>query len=192
MVQKILTQLENLAFRLQYWYMKPKMTRERVGRHFAFFHPRPTGKIVLEEYQRRLQGSSLKVLATGVFDVLHAEHKKLLRAAKNLGGRLLVGVETDDRVKQLKGQDRPVNPLTVRLQNLKRLKIADEVFALPEKFATERDHAALIAQIKPDILAVSSSTPNLDSKRRIMKRFGGRVVVVLPFNPKVSTTKMLK
>ncbi len=188
MVQKILAQLENLAFRLQYWYMKPKMTRERVGRHFAFFHPRPTEKIVLEEYRRRTQ----TILVTGVFDVLHAEHKKFLKAAKNLGGRLLVAIETDQRVRQLKGSGRPVNSLAVRLQNLQHLKIADEVFALPEKFATERDHAALIAQIKPDILAVSSSTPNLDSKRRIMKRFGGKVIIVLPHNPQVSTTKVLE
>ena len=54
MVQTILTQLENLTFKFQYWYMKPKLTQERVGRHFAFFHPRPTGEIVLEEYNKRL------------------------------------------------------------------------------------------------------------------------------------------
>ena len=54
MVQKILTQLDDLAYRLQLWYMKPKMTCERVGRHYAFFHPRPTGKIILAEYKNRL------------------------------------------------------------------------------------------------------------------------------------------
>lgn len=54
MVQAILTQLDDLAYRLQRLYMSRKITRERVGRHFAFFHPRPTGKIVLEEYRRRL------------------------------------------------------------------------------------------------------------------------------------------
>ncbi|KKS79397.1 MAG: hypothetical protein UV54_C0035G0008 [Candidatus Beckwithbacteria bacterium GW2011_GWA2_43_10] len=60
MVQKILTQLDYLAYRLQLWYMKPKMTVERVGVHFAFFHPRPTGKIVLAEYQKRLDKFSNK------------------------------------------------------------------------------------------------------------------------------------
>ena len=200
MVQKILTQLDRLAFWLQCWYMKPKITSERVGRHYAFFHPRPTGKIVLEEYNRRLKhlrgerSSRLGgvILVTGCFDVLHAEHKKFLLAAKNLGGNLLVGVETDARVRQLKGPDRPVNALAVRLKNLQRLKIADEVFALPQQFNDLNHFTKLIAKVRPDILAVSSSTPNLPVKRRIMKRLGGRVVIVLSHNPKISTTKMLK
>ncbi|KKU14361.1 MAG: Bifunctional protein HldE [Microgenomates group bacterium GW2011_GWC2_45_8] len=205
MVQKFLTQLENLAFKFQYRYMKPKITRERVGRHYAFFHPRPTGKIILEEYKKRLQGRTLKdksakgsdpkgkvILVTGVFDILHSEHKKFLRAAKNLGGRLLVGVETDARVRVLKGSGRPVNPLAMRLRQLCQLKIADEVFALPEKFATEADRLAWLKKLQPDILAVSASDPNLPAKRKLMSCVGGRVIVVLPHNPKISTTKMLE
>ncbi|PIP52040.1 hypothetical protein COX09_03840 [Candidatus Beckwithbacteria bacterium CG23_combo_of_CG06-09_8_20_14_all_47_9] len=192
MVQTILTQLENVAYRLQLWYMKPKMTSERVSRHFAFFHPRPTGKIVMEEYRKRLQGPTLKILITGCFDVLHIEHKKFLRAAKALGGRLLVGVETDARVRQLKGPGRPVNQLAVRLRALRRLGIADEVFTLPNQFNDLNHFTNLIKKLRPDILAVSSSTPNLPVKRKIMKQIGGRVVVVLTHNPKISTTKMIK
>lgn len=188
MVQKIITQLDNLAYRLQRWYMRPKLTTERVGRHYAFFHPRPTGKIVMAEYKKRTQ----KVLITGVFDILHSEHKKFLLAAKNLGGQLLVGVETDERVRQLKGLGRPVNSLPVRLKNLRRLGIADKVFPLPKRFNNLNHFSKLIANLRPDILAVSASTPNLPVKRKIMKRFGGRVVIVLPHNPKISTTKMLR
>jgi len=192
MVQTILTQLENVAYRLQLWYMKPKMTSERVSRHFAFFHPRPTGKIVMEEYRKRLQGPTLKILITGCFDVLHIEHKKFLRAAKALGGRLLVGVETDARVRQLKGPGRPVNQLAVRLRALRRLGIVDEVFTLPNQFNDLNHFTNLIKKLRPDILAVSSSTPNLPVKRKIMKQIGGRVTVVLLHNPKISTTKMIK
>jgi cytidyltransferase-like protein len=207
MVQTIFTQLDDLTYRLQLWYMRPKMTRERVSRHYAFFHPRPTGEIVLEEYRKRiqaLQGRNLKfksskrsdlvktILVTGCFDVLHPEHLKLLRAAKNLGGRLLVGVETDARVGRLKGPGRPVNNLAVRINNLKRLKIADKVFPLPEKFNAQSGRLAWLKRVRPDILAVSASTPHLAAKRRLMKQIGGRVVVVLPHNPKISTTKMLK
>ena len=188
----VLNGINSLAFHLQYFYMKPKMTRERVGCHFAFFHPRPTGEIVLQKYQQRLQGPTLKVLVTGVFDILHSEHKKLLSAAKKLGGILLVGVETDARVRRLKGPGRPINPLRLRLKNLRQLGIADKVFTLPKQFNDLNYFTALINQIKPDILAVSASTPHLAIKRRIMKQFGGRVVVVLPHNPKISTTKMLK
>lgn len=192
MVQRILTQLEALVFRLQHWYMKSKITDERVSRHYAFFHPRPTGKIVLEEYRKRLQGPTLKVLVTGCFDVLHSEHKKLLLAARNLGGKLLVGVESDARVRELKGPDRPMNSLPLRLENLRALKLADEVFALPEKFDSVEDRLKWLKQLRPNILAVSASTPNLPAKRQLMRRIGGRVVMVLPHNPKISTTKMLK
>jgi len=188
MVQKILAQLEAIAYKLQLAYMKSKMTRERVGKHFAFFHPRPTGEIVLEKYQRMTRS----ILVTGVFDILHSEHKKLLSAAKKLGGFLLVGLETDARVRRLKGKDRPINPLSLRLKNLRRLGIADKIFALPKKFNDLNHFTALINQIKPDILAVSSSTPHLAVKRRIMQRIGSRVIVVLPHNPRISTTKMLQ
>lgn len=133
-----------------------------------------------------------KVLVTGVFDVLHSEHKKLLREAKKLGGRLLVGVETDERVKKLKGYNRPINSLAVRLANLRQLKIADEVFALPKKFDTEADYLSFTKKLKPDILAVSARTPFLNEKRQIMSHCGGKVVIVLPHNPQVSTTKLLQ
>ncbi|MCX6817016.1 MAG: adenylyltransferase/cytidyltransferase family protein [Candidatus Beckwithbacteria bacterium] len=179
---------ESLAFKFQYFYMKRKITHEKIGRHFAFFHPRPTGEIVLKKYHK----ATKIILVTGVFDILHIEHKKLLLAAKNQGGILLVGVEADQRVRQLKGPGRPINKLEVRIKNLQKLKLSDEVFPLPEKFDSDEDHSALINQIKPDILAVSSSTPNLAVKRRTMQCSGGRVVIVLPHNPQISTTKIIK
>lgn len=192
--------LDLLAFRFQHWFMRRKMTRERVGRHYAFFHPRPTGKIVLAEYRKRLKhlrgerSSHLGgvVLVTGCFDILHAEHRKLLVAAKKLGGRLLVGVETDARIRRLKGPGRPVNSLADRLANLQQWRIADEVFALPEKFDEPEDYEKLIADLRPDILAVSQSTPFMTNKKELMPKYGGKVVVVLPHNPNISTTKMLE
>ncbi|KKS79400.1 MAG: Bifunctional protein HldE, partial [Candidatus Beckwithbacteria bacterium GW2011_GWA2_43_10] len=69
----------------------------------------------------------MKVLVTGCFDVLHSEHKKFLKAAKKLGGTLLVGLETDARTRQLKGPGRPINSLRLRLKNLQQLGIADQV-----------------------------------------------------------------
>lgn len=184
----LLDKLNHLAFRFQYFYMKSKITNEKVGRHFAFFHPRNTGGEVLKKYRQLTR----TILVTGCFDLLHNEHKKLLQKAKKLSGILLVGVETDTRVRRFKGPGRPVNHLSLRLKNLRRLGIADQVFALPKQFNDLNHFTALINQIKPDILAVSSSTPHLTVKRKILKRFGGRVVIVLPHNPKISTTKLLK
>jgi D-beta-D-heptose 7-phosphate kinase/D-beta-D-heptose 1-phosphate adenosyltransferase len=124
--------------------------------------------------------------------LLHTEHKKFLKAAKKLGGKLIVGLEQDRRVSQLKGPDRPVNKLETRITNLQKLNIADEVIALPEKFYNRNDFSDFIESLHPDILAVSASTPFLEVKKKILKHWGGKVVVVLPHNPRVSTTKMLR
>jgi len=51
----LLNLLELLAFKLQYIYMKSKITNEKINKHFAFFHPRPTGKILLQQYQTKLK-----------------------------------------------------------------------------------------------------------------------------------------
>lgn len=135
---------------------------------------------------------STKVLVTGCFDILHQEHLIFLNKAKAVGGLLLVGVETDNRVRQLKGPSRPINPLLIRIKNIQKQGIADQVFALPEKFSDPKAHRALINQIKPDVLAVSSHTSNLPAKRRLMKSIGGQVKIVHSHNPAVSTTKIIK
>jgi len=131
------------------------------------------------------------VLVTGVFDILHAEHRRFLEKAKNLGQLLLVGLESDVRVKALKGSGRPVNPEQVRLRNLELWKIADAIFVLPEKFQTSLDHERLIGLIRPDVLAVSSHTAFLEKKAEILQKFGGQVIVVHEHNPELSTTKIL-
>ena len=133
-----------------------------------------------------------KVLVTGVFDILHQEHLNFLKAAKKQGDVLLVGLESDFRTRRLKGPSRPINSIKTRLKNLKQLGIADQVFSLPKKFDQPKHHQALIKKIQPDIFATSSHTPNLKAKRNILKKLGGKLLVVHPHNPKISTTKMLK
>lgn len=135
---------------------------------------------------------SQTTLATGVFDVLHAEHIEFLKRAKALGGRLIVGIESDVRVRRLKGEGRPVNGEDVRRKNIERLGIVDEVFVLPEKFDLPEEHLDLLKKIKPDILAVSSHTPHIAEKIRLMKDLGGRVEVVHQHNPNISSTLLIK
>lgn len=134
--------------------------------------------------------SSPRVLVTGVFDVLHQEHVNFLLAAKELG-ELIIGVESDKRVRELKGESRPINGAAVRVQNLLDLGIASEVFILPDSFSDQRDHKSLLDAVHPDILAVSSHSNHLDAKRRLMQDIGGRVEVVHQHNPMISTTKLL-
>jgi len=132
------------------------------------------------------------ILVTGVFDLLHSEHVAFLQNAKDLGGRLVVGIESDSRVRKLKGEGRPVQSALERKKTLIALKFVDKVFILPNQFETESDHLHLLKLVKPDILAVSSHTPHLDVKRRLMKQVGGKVVVVRNHNPNISTTKILQ
>src|SRR5574340_817315 len=146
------------------------------------------GKIMIST----LKKSKKTVLVTGVFDVLHPEHVNFLTKAKEQGEILLVGIESDVRVRKLKGEGRPVNDQETRRRQLVALKIADRVFVLPEKFDQHTDHEKLIAEIKPDILAVSSHTPFLAEKRQLVEKYGGRLVIVLKQNPAISSTILLK
>ncbi len=136
------------------------------------------------------QGKSV-VLATGVFDLFHQEHRHFLAAAKAAGDILVVGLETDDRVRRLKGTDRPVNNLNHRLTTISRHHLADYVFALPEDFGNSKVREDFILNLKPHILAVSASTPNIADKRRVMKMVDGEVRIVLAHNPAISTTQLL-
>jgi D-glycero-beta-D-manno-heptose 1-phosphate adenylyltransferase len=133
----------------------------------------------------------ITVLVTGVFDCLHQEHLNFLNKARALGDILLIGIETDKRVKEIKGQERPVNNQEFRIKNLEKLDIANKVFLLPEDFSVSKQHLAFIKKIRPNILAVSSHTPNLKQKKEIMEKMNGKLVVVMKQNPKLSTTKII-
>lgn len=128
------------------------------------------------------------VLVTGVFDLFHKEHKLFLQRAKELGDILVVGVESDLRVRQLKGENRPIWNEEQRVSAIMKTKIADVVFVLPQKFSRPSDHEALIERIKPNFLAISSHTPHQSEKQSIIEKFGGQLVIVHQHNPKVSTT----
>jgi len=154
---------------------------------------------VREEY-RQAQQAALKarqahkqvVLATGVFDLFHSEHQAFLPAARAAGDVLLVGIESDARVRQLKGEGRPIYPEEKRLLLIQESGLADLVFVLPEDFSRPEHHKALIAAIRPTFLAVSEHSPHQDKKQAILEEFDGKVLVVRRHNPAVSTTKMVE
>lgn len=132
-----------------------------------------------------------KVLATGVFDILHQEHINFLKKAKALG-YLVVGLESDLRVREMKGEGRPVNPQDIRKGNIEALGIADEVLILPETFASPEERKNFLVKLQPTVLAVSSNSPHLENKARLMQEIGGRLEVVHQFNPEFSTTKIIE
>ena len=132
------------------------------------------------------------ILVTGVFDLLHTEHVEFLKSAKTLGDYLIVGIESDVRVRKLKGEGRPIQTADIRKVTIEAMGFVDEVVILPNQFETDEEHLQLLKSIKPAILAVSSHPPHLDVKRRLMKLVGGTVAIVRRHNPNVSTTKTLQ
>lgn len=148
-------------------------------------------KIIKRLNQARSE-SQVIVLVTGVFDLLHQEHINFLEKAKHLGDLLIVGVESDTRVKRLKGSGRPIDSQKKRVAKLQGLDCVDLVFVLPEKFDKPADHLSLAQMIRPTYLAVSSHSPHLSAKQAIMNQVGAQVKVVHQQNPKISTSIIIK
>ena len=93
-----------------------------------------------------------RVFVNGTFDVLHAGHLALLNYAKSLGDYLVVGIDTDERVREKKGPTRPVNSAENRSLMLLNLKSVDEVF----QFNSDQELEKLVKSVKPDIMVVGS------------------------------------
>lgn len=130
------------------------------------------------------------ILVTGVFDILHQEHLAFLEKAKALG-YLFVAIESDPRVRQIKGDGRPVNSAEKRQHNLEATGIMDQVVILPESFGAPEVRQQFLDELKPNVLAVSSHTAHLDKKRAMMEAIGGTLEIVHQHNPNVSTTQLL-
>jgi rfaE bifunctional protein nucleotidyltransferase chain/domain len=131
-----------------------------------------------EELPRRVQewrrvGERI-TLANGAFDLLHVGHVRYLHAAKGLGGRLVVAVNSDESVKALKGEGRPVMPENERAEIVAALADVDAVVIFPEP-----DVRAIIHEIRPDIQAKGTDyTVDSVPERDAVAEYGGRVAIV--------------
>ena len=134
------------------------LTREELGQ-------------VVAEWRRA--GDSI-TLANGGFDLLHVGHVRYLRAAKQLGGRLIVAVNSDASVRVLKGDGRPLVPEEERAEILSALSDVDAVVIFPE-----HDVRAIIREIRPDIHAKGTDyTAETVPERDDVLACGGRVEIV--------------
>ena len=94
----------------------------------------------------------MKIWVNGCFDILHRGHFELFNYAKSLGNVLVVGVDSDEKITQDKGPDRPYNKLEDRVYALESLKAIDKVMVFDNK-----EHLEWLVEItKPDILVVGS------------------------------------
>ena len=87
------------------------------------------------------------VFTNGCFDIIHVGHIHLLSSARNLGDRLIVGLNSDQSIKRIKGDSRPIQTQESRKLILESLRFVDEVIIF-----NEDDPLSLIKEIKPDIL----------------------------------------
>ena len=136
----------------------------------------------------RVQGKRL-VVTNGCFDILHAGHVTYLDAARQQGDALLVGLNGDASVRQLKGEKRPINPQGDRAAVLAALQAVDAVCIFPEMRATR-----FLALAQPDIYVKGGdfTVEQLPKEERdIVASFGGRIVM-LGFVPGNSTTALQK
>ena len=94
----------------------------------------------------------VRVFVNGTFDLLHPGHISLLNYAKSLGDYVVVGIDTDDRVKEKKGLTRPIYNQTDRGIMLVSLSAVDEV----RYFDSDESLENLVKEVKPDIIVVGS------------------------------------
>jgi rfaE bifunctional protein nucleotidyltransferase chain/domain len=114
------------------------------------------------------------VLANGNFDLLHVGHVRYLRGAKELGGKLVVAINSDESVRALKGEGRPVMPAEERAEIVAALADVDAVVIFPEL-----DVRSLIREIRPDIQAKGTDyTVESVPERDAVAEYGGRVAIV--------------
>jgi len=152
------------------------------------------GKIVswdkLLEWRSAIKAAGKKLVVTnGCFDLLHVGHVTYLEMARSQGDILLVGVNGDQAVRELKGSGRPVNEESDRAGVVAGLESVDAVCIFTDRSATR-----FLEMARPDVY-VKGGDYTLETlnqeERRIVEQAGGRIFII-PFVPEKSTTAVLK
>ena len=129
----------------------------------------------------------MNIWVNGCFDIIHTGHIDLLWFAKEFrwkGNKLIVGLDSDDRVRSLKGDERPINNEKDRLKIMSSLKMVDEVVI----FDNEKELINLIKAFKIDCMVVGDQYIN---KRVIGEEYSKFGVTYFPVN-EISTTKIIE
>jgi rfaE bifunctional protein nucleotidyltransferase chain/domain len=131
-----------------------------------------------EELKRRLDAHRKKgervVLSNGCFDILHVGHTRYLSGAKAEGDILVVAINSDAGVRQLKGADRPVLPEQERAELVAAIADVDYVLIFDEP-----NVEALLETLRPDVHAKGTDyTPDTVPERDVAKKLGVRVAIV--------------
>jgi len=129
------------------------------------------------------------VIAGGCFDILHAGHIKFLKQAKKQGNILIILLESDESVKKLKGDNRPINQLLDRAEILAAVEFVDYIIPL-EGILTNNDWDKLIFNLDPDIIAVTKKDPQIIHNKRQAEKINAKIVEVIARIDNKSSTKL--
>ena len=138
----------------------------------------------LEEWKK---SKKTIVFTNGCFDLLHKGHIDLLTVASKYGDKLIVGINSDESVKKLKGEDRPVENQRTRKKKLLNIKYVDDVYVFEESTPLN-----IIKSICPDVLVKGAdyTVPEIVGAKFVLSN-GGKVRTV-PLTPGFSTTKSIE
>lgn len=131
------------------------------------------------------------VLAGGCFDIIHAGHILFLEKAKSHGDILMILLESDAKITDLKGKERPINIQQDRAYILAKIIFTDYIVLLPQMVKNE-DYDRVISQIKPAIIATTKGDTLRHHKERQARLTDSKVVDVIDYINKQSTTKLIK
>ncbi len=135
---------------------------------------------------RRAEGARI-VFTNGCFDLLHVGHVRYLREAKRMGGLLVVGINSDESIRRLKGPSRPVQPERDRAEILAALECVDYVVSFDQDTPL-----ALIERLRPDVLVKGADWPVARIVgREVVEGSGGRVATI-SYVEGVSTSALIE
>lgn len=148
-------------------------------------------KHVPEIIQNLKKRNKTIVLTGGCFDILHAGHMIFLRKAKKLADVLIVLLESDNNIRKIKGEKRPINIQKYRAIMLSSISCVDLVFTLPETM-TNNDYDKLVKVITPDIIATTKGDPNIVHKQRQARLINAELKQIVKRIPLKSSTRLAK
>lgn len=161
------------------------LTEDRSHYETRCIHDLPTVQTVVARIRDRT-GAKI-VLTSGSFDVIHEGHSMYLEAARELGDFLVVGVDSDEKVRGRKGPTRPAVPQDERSRMVTHQRGVGMV-SLKE---ADHDHWALIRAVRPDVLVATEDTYSDDEIAELERDWCGRVAV-LPRMATISTSARLR
>ncbi len=137
---------------------------------------------------RHLKGIGLEiVLTSGSFDLVHLGHVKYLAKAKDLGDVLVVGVDSDAKIRRRKGDDRPMVPEQERLEMLAHQRPVDLLYLKPE----DEERWALIKAVEPDVLVLTEDHSYSDGEQAELEEIVGRIAIV-PRQATITTSERIR